>query len=313
MRAAMTAGVGAATGITIFDLVATGRRSDGFAPATGRCISLPLAELLHLGTALGGEGIAALCAYLETLETVEGPNGEQAIGVATFSAEWVQQHTGLGRNAAQGGRSQRAARRAAERWLCKRGRTRAYVARCRRSTVGRRLRRGGTRSHRCPAAAPWPTTDRCSPAFPAPGKPGGRPALPAFPGAGNAGQTRNRSRRSTGVTVDLQRSFPQGVLVRVLVSCVGSCWTGLCSVEDVVGGFGPDEGFAAVVPAVDERFDGGDEVFHRGEGAAADRLPGDDPEEDLHHVQPRAGGRGEVHRDPRVCGPARPAPPGACG
>ena len=72
MRAAMTAGVGAATGITIFDLVATGRRSDGFAPATGRCISLPLAELLHLGTALGGEGIAALCAYVETLETVEG-------------------------------------------------------------------------------------------------------------------------------------------------------------------------------------------------------------------------------------------------
>ena len=70
MRAAMTASVGTATGITIFDLVSTGTRRDGFAPATGRCISLPLAELLHLGTALGGEGIAALCAYLETLETV---------------------------------------------------------------------------------------------------------------------------------------------------------------------------------------------------------------------------------------------------
>src|SRR6195952_5065243 len=32
----------------------------------------------------------------------------------------------------------------------------------------------------------------------------------------------------------------------------------------------------------------------------ADRLAGDDPEEDLHHVQPGTRGRGEVQRDPRV-------------
>ena len=38
---------------------------------------------------------------------------------------------------------------------------------------------------------------------------------------------------------------------------------------------------AAVVPAVDEGFGGGDEVLHCGEGAAADGLAGDDPEEDL--------------------------------
>ena len=42
------------------------------------------------------------------------------------------------------------------------------------------------------------------------------------------------------------------------------------------------------------------EVLDAGEGAAADRLPGDDPEEDLDHVQPRSRGRGEVHRDSRV-------------
>jgi len=29
-------------------------------------------------------------------------------------------------------------------------------------------------------------------------------------------------------------------------------------------------------------------------------LAGDDPEEDLDHVQPRSRGRGEVHRDPRI-------------
>jgi len=49
----------------------------------------------------------------------------------------------------------------------------------------------------------------------------------------------------------------------------------------LVGGFGPYEGVAAFVPAVDERADCGDEVFDAGEGAAADGLAGDDPEEDL--------------------------------
>lgn len=43
-------------------------------------------------------------------------------------------------------------------------------------------------------------------------------------------------------------------------------------VEDVVGGFGPGEGLAAFVPAVDEAADGGDKALHVGEAAAADGL-----------------------------------------
>jgi hypothetical protein len=38
---------------------------------------------------------------------------------------------------------------------------------------------------------------------------------------------------------------------------------------------------AAFVPAVDVVLDGGDEVFDRGEGAAADGLAGDNAEEDF--------------------------------
>jgi hypothetical protein len=54
-----------------------------------------------------------------------------------------------------------------------------------------------------------------------------------------------------------------------------------CFGEDLVGGLGPDERFAAVVPGVDVGLDGGDEVLDAGEGAAADGLAGDDAEEDL--------------------------------
>src|ERR1022692_987611 len=57
---------------------------------------------------------------------------------------------------------------------------------------------------------------------------------------------------------------------------------------------------AAVVIGVDEAADGDGEVCDRGEAAAADGLAGDDAEEDLHHVQPRAPGRREMQRDPRV-------------
>ena len=46
--------------------------------------------------------------------------------------------------------------------------------------------------------------------------------------------------------------------------------TWFAGVEDVVGGFGPGEGLAAVVVAVDEAADGGGEVFDAGEAAAAD-------------------------------------------
>ncbi len=46
--------------------------------------------------------------------------------------------------------------------------------------------------------------------------------------------------------------------------------------QDFVGCFGPDEWVAAFVPAVDERADGGLEVFDGVERSSADRMPGDD-------------------------------------
>src|SRR3954471_23135069 len=88
--------------------------------------------------------------------------------------------------------------------------------------------------------------------------------------------------------------------VEELVSRKGCSLTWGCVVEDVVGGLGPGEGLAAVVPAVDESADGGGEVFDAAVAAAADGLAGDDAEEDLDHVQPGAGRRGEVQGDPRV-------------
>ena len=45
--------------------------------------------------------------------------------------------------------------------------------------------------------------------------------------------------------------------------------------EDFVGGLGPGEGLTSLVPAVDVGLDSSDEVFDRGEGAAADGLTGE--------------------------------------
>jgi len=56
--------------------------------------------------------------------------------------------------------------------------------------------------------------------------------------------------------------------------------------RDLVGNLGPDERVTAVVPAVNEAADRADEFRDAGEGALADRLVGDDPEEHLHQVQP---------------------------
>jgi len=42
--------------------------------------------------------------------------------------------------------------------------------------------------------------------------------------------------------------------------------------QDLVGGLGPGEWLAAVVPIVNEYLDGDDEFFGRGVGAAADCL-----------------------------------------
>lgn len=60
---------------------------------------------------------------------------------------------------------------------------------------------------------------------------------------------------------------------------------GLRVFEDVVCGLGPGEGFAPVVPSVDEPADGGDEIADRAERSTADGLPGDDPEEHLDEVE----------------------------
>jgi hypothetical protein len=57
--------------------------------------------------------------------------------------------------------------------------------------------------------------------------------------------------------------------------------TGAAVVEELFSGFGPDEGVAAFVPAVDERADSGDQLFDAAEAAAADGLTRDDREEDL--------------------------------
>jgi hypothetical protein len=64
------------------------------------------------------------------------------------------------------------------------------------------------------------------------------------------------------------------------VSCERDSFTWAAFRKYLVGGLGPDEGVAAVIPAVDEGLDGGDEVGDRGEAAAADGLPGDDREDD---------------------------------
>ncbi len=71
-------------------------------------------------------------------------------------------------------------------------------------------------------------------------------------------------------------------------------------VEDLVRGFGPDEGMFALVPAVDEVADLDHQVPHGREGAAVDGLAFDDPEPDFDQVQPGPGGWGEVDVDPRV-------------
>src|SRR5689334_13448069 len=91
-----------------------------------------------------------------------------------------------------------------------------------------------------------------------------------------------------------------GVCTTDLVSRKRCSLTGAAVVEEVVGGLGPDEPVAAVVPAVDEPADGGDQVFDARVAAAADRMSGDDREEHLDQVQPGPPRRGEVQRDPRI-------------
>jgi hypothetical protein len=51
---------------------------------------------------------------------------------------------------------------------------------------------------------------------------------------------------------------------------------------------------SALVVRVDGSADRVGQLGYAAEGAAAYRLPDDDPEEDLDHVQPGPAGRGEV-------------------
>jgi len=74
--------------------------------------------------------------------------------------------------------------------------------------------------------------------------------------------------------------------------------------EDLVGGLGQDEGLAAFGPAVDEGAGGRDDVFDRGDGAAPDRLSGDDPR-DFDLVKPAARGEGEAQLDAWMLGQER--------
>ena len=57
--------------------------------------------------------------------------------------------------------------------------------------------------------------------------------------------------------------------------------------EDLVGGFGPDEGLGVVVVLVDIAVDGGLEIDDRVEAAAPDSSAGERREEGLDGVQPR--------------------------
>jgi hypothetical protein len=70
--------------------------------------------------------------------------------------------------------------------------------------------------------------------------------------------------------------------------------------QDLVGGLGPDEVLAAVVPTVDEGPDLDHEVSDGGKRATVDGLAFDDGEPDLDQVQPGSRRRGEVHLDARV-------------
>src|SRR5450830_1262008 len=102
--------------------------------------------------------------------------------------------------------------------------------------------------------------------------------------------------------------MPPRRLGRPLVSRVVSLLLvtfGLRVADDLAGTLGPDEWIGPFVPAVDVRGDGSFELLDVVERAAANRLTGDDPEEDLHHVQPSTTRRPHQHR-PR---PTTPRPP----
>jgi hypothetical protein len=65
---------------------------------------------------------------------------------------------------------------------------------------------------------------------------------------------------ATYVVTDNLRNTQANVTQDLLVSCERGSFTRAALREYLVGGLGPDEGLAAVVPPVDEGLDGGNEV-----------------------------------------------------
>ena len=79
-----------------------------------------------------------------------------------------------------------------------------------------------------------------------------------------------------------------------------------CSIADaafdLMGGFGPAEGFGIFVPVGQEAGNGLLQARDAVEAAAANGLRGDQAEPALDQVEPRGAGRGEVQMEARVRG-----------
>jgi len=88
-------------------------------------------------------------------------------------------------------------------------------------------------------------------------------------------------------------------MVPVLVQCRQNGFTTPALLEDGVDGGGPDERLGVVAPGLEEVPNGGDQVGHAGEDAAAQRLLGEPPKPALDEVQPGAAGGGEVQMEAR--------------
>src|SRR5665647_2590909 len=86
--------------------------------------------------------------------------------------------------------------------------------------------------------------------------------------------------------------------VRALVSCTGDpCQKSSDWLEDLFGGFGPDEWLGVFVPSLGPGADIGLEGLDGGVAATADELIGDEAEPALDLVDPAGAGRGEMHME----------------
>ena len=72
--------------------------------------------------------------------------------------------------------------------------------------------------------------------------------------------------------------------------------------QDIGGAGGPDEGFGALVVAVDVSADSHYQLLQIAKDATSQPVLRKIAEEALHHVEPRRAGGGEVHMKTRVPG-----------